>query len=320
MRQATSWHAPSSPDWIRYEEAEPLFYENFNPVVKAAVKQYAYNFGSDVVVMANHITVELEAQAIALLDEAGIIRAFSDMNIHSKIHQWVTHWCEHYGRIEEWGEQRDQAEERNAADRLAYIRTKYSEEDAARGRKAAAAKVSKRTDEQARKAQAWKAAGIAVKEIAERLGCKIRNVYNLLKRKLEEVVQSGKEKLCTSRSSTNKNELLVQTRELRRCTKKEDRMEAHRPGTSHVCPKCSEKTSVRPKRGQRNLITCSHCHHEFPMTAELPLADKWRRRPYRQALKDGAMRLATPKEAQAMRRREVETARRVQAKRSPPKG
>ena len=55
--------------------------------------------------------------------------------------------------------------------------------------------------------------------------------------------------------------------------------------------------------------------HEYPMTAELPLGGKWQHRPYRQALKDGSMRLATTEEAQVMRRREMEIARRVQAKR-----
>lgn len=83
-------------------------------------------------------------------------------------------------------------------------------------------------------------------------------------------------------------------------------------GKSFVCPKCTNKTFVRPKkegRAQRSIITCCHCHHEYPMTAELPLGDKWRRRPYREALKDGSMRIAIPEEAQTMRRREVELAK-----------
>ena len=219
MRQATSWHAPSSPDWIRYEDAEPLFYENFNPVVKAAVEQYAFNFGSDVSVMANHITVELEAQAIELLAEAGTIRAFSDMHIHSKIHQWVTHWCEYYGRLEEWGEERDQAEEKNAADRLAYIRTKYSEEAAARGTKARVANQKEEADALAREAQRLRGAGLKVVEIADRLVRSVRTVYRLLKRvvavaveAVKEVVKEttksmtrGKGKVYTSSSSSNIN-------------------------------------------------------------------------------------------------------------------
>lgn len=113
-------------------------------------------------------------------------------------------------------------------------------------------------------------------------------------------------------------------------------------GTCYVCPECNKRTYVHPRkpgRKPRSEVKCCHCHCWYDIAAastapvgkkgkgkgkavpppppqhkQLKMATgiKWDQRPYKEGLKLGTVKRATPQEAQQMRQREIELAQQVQ--------
>ena len=184
--QNNTYTAPDNqaPDWIDYGRAEAALFAALNGpggYARVLAQDYARQFGADIAEapIVNDLADALFPKAAALLQEHGTRRAFGDANLLALCRQWAAHWAEQFAR-----RYRDRADaiDRNAADRLAYIRRKWTAEQSAKGRDRARRSVAALASVKALRARILTAQGLTAPQIAGEIGCTPKHTYKLKKR------------------------------------------------------------------------------------------------------------------------------------------
>ena len=144
--QNNTYTAPDNqaPDWIDYGKAEAALFAALNGpggYARILAADYARQFGPDLAEadLVNDLADALFPKAAMLLQEHGTRRAFGDANLLALCRKWAGHWAEQFA-----SRYRDRAEAdaKGRAARLAYIRSKWTEEQSAKGRARARRKVA----------------------------------------------------------------------------------------------------------------------------------------------------------------------------------
>ena len=182
--------APAAQDWIDYAEAEAALFTAVNGpggYARILAADYARQFGADLAdpEIVKDLAEALFSKAAAVLQEHGTRRAFGDANLLALCRKWAGHWAEQFA-----SRYRDRAEAdaKGRAARLAYIRSKWTEEQSAKGRDRARRKVAALAGVKALRARILTGQGLTAARAGEEIGCTPKHVFKLKRRAVGRVL------------------------------------------------------------------------------------------------------------------------------------
>ena len=164
---------------VEYCYAEQLLWTAIKPRLALIAADYKRQFGQATATMVEDMAETFFSEASRILCEHGHRRVFGDDHLFNKCLRWALYWCK---RI------------------AAQTRRRRHSRFANTYMKGLANSIKRRVsdaDKRAMLAQQWHKAGETLREIAQRLGCTVRTVRNLLKRVV--AVKSGKKILVQDR-------------------------------------------------------------------------------------------------------------------------
>ena len=144
---------PHQTNWIDYPKAEAALFAALRPELRLIAIDHQHHFGAEAVRMVNQIAEALYPKALAILQQHGTRRAFSDRHLWEKCQGWAAWWC---ARI--------------AGQHRKRPHTKYSPESASLGREHSKAKRSNKANIRALLVQLHHREGRTLRQIADQLG------------------------------------------------------------------------------------------------------------------------------------------------------
>ena len=163
------------------DHVNQLFFQTINPYVGLVARDHYDHFGADVADMVGEVVNEAYAKAVDHLRQLDHQRFYSHDGLVATLTKWATWWCEHFAAKARQKAARAAVCTRNARDRLAHIRTKYSAEAAGLGRERSLQKRQRNARDQARRCATLRRCGWTLARIADALNISVRTVQRHLK-------------------------------------------------------------------------------------------------------------------------------------------
>ena len=84
---------PHQTNWIDYPKAEAALFSAVRSELRLIAIDHQHHFGAEAVRMVNQIAEAIYPKALAILQQHGTRRAFSDRHLWEKCQNWAEWWC-----------------------------------------------------------------------------------------------------------------------------------------------------------------------------------------------------------------------------------